>query len=869
MTELQAGRLNSALLSRYAIERTLGQGGMATVYLARDVRHERKVALKVLRPELAAVIGGERFLREIRLTANLQHPHILPLHDSGEADSFLYYVMPYVEGESLRDWLNRERHLPVDDALRVTTQVAAALSYAHQHGVIHRDIKPENILLASGAAVVADFGIARAVTEAGAGRLTETGLSLGTPQYMSPEQATGDRELDGRSDVYALGCVLYEMLAGEPPYTGPTAQSVIAKVLTEQPRRIRSARPTVPVHVEAAIHKAMAKLPADRFRSAAEFADALATPGGIQETEFVGAGEGLGRGSTRLNRRQLLAAGGILLLATAIGLSGWLRSVPAPEAPIVRVVLALPENARLENREGSPVVLSPDGTTLVYSASRQLYLRRLDQLDPVPLPNTERGAQPFFSPDGQHVGFFADGTLKRIAIRGGPAVTLCPATELTGATWGPDDAIVFAAAGVLFRVAASGGPPERIPVLETTTGRLYRWPEFLPDGKKLLVTLAGNLPIHSMGLVDLDSKRVTQLGAKGEPSTNPHFVEPGWLLYLGSEATVFAVPFDSRAGRVTGVGRPVLENVRRGVWGDAKLAVSRAGWAVYQKAPSQRRLSLVDRRGIARSISTESRPFSDPRFSPDGKQVSVTMLAPGQGLAGDIWTFDVEQATLSRLTFGGLHQFSEWSADGEKVLIVKRLGGVLSAPPGGGPTDTLLKNPNVLEAELTHDGRTLVYRFMGFPGDLYYVRRDSLDHPHGFVVSPFDERSPTLSTDDRWLAYVSNETGRDEIYVRPFPGGGGRWQVSVSGGTEPRWRRDDQELFYRSADTLIAVQVRTRPGFAVGKRTTLFTGNYVTSTRHATYDVHPDGQHFLFVTGDRTEATDLILVQNLLSSLPR
>ena len=277
----------------------------------------------------------------------------------------------------------------------------------------------------------------------------------------------------------------------------------------------------------------------------------------------------------------------------------------------------------------------------------------------------------------------------------------------------------------------------------------------------------------------------------------------------------------------------------------------------------------MDRRGIAKPIATESRTFSDPRFSPDGKHVAVTVLAPGQGLAGDIWTLDLEQATLSRLTFGGLHQFPAWSPDGREILIVKRFMGLVSAPASGGAVDSVLGNPHVLDGELSHDGRTIVLRQPGVPGDLYYARRDSIDRPHPFVVSPFDERSAALSQNDRWLAYVSNETGRDEVYVRPFPEGGGRWQVSTAGGSEPRWRRDGQELFYRNADTLIAVQVTTQPGFAVGKRTPLFTGDYVSNTRHATYDVHADGQHFVFVTGDRTEATDLILVQNLFSPARR
>jgi serine/threonine-protein kinase len=867
--EVVAGRLKAALATRYAIEREVGQGGMATVYLAGDLRHDRKVALKVLRPELAAVIGAERFLQEIRVTANLQHPHILPLHDSGEADGFLYYVMPFVEGESLRDRLNRERHLPVDDALRTATQVAAALSYAHGRGVIHRDIKPENILLTSGAAVVADFGIARAVTEAGGGRLTETGLSLGTPQYMSPEQATGDRDLDGRSDVYALGCVLYEMLAGEPPYTGPTAQSVIAKVLTETPRPVRNARPAVPDHVEVAIHRALARLPADRFRTAAEFAEALSRPGaaGMPAT----AGRGATTGRPGFERRQVLAGAAVLLIAVAVALAGWLRPAPPVPRPMVRVSLTLPAEAQVVDfgvREGTPVALSPDGTVLVYGGGQRLFMRRLDQIEPVPLPNTQGAEQPFFSPDGQNVGFFADGALKQVALAGGPVVTLARVQQVWGATWGSSDVIVFASGGHLYRVPASGGTAEPLRLSDTTGGRIYRWPEFLPDGKRVLVTLAGGQSPHMAGLVDVESGAVSQLEGTGVPSTNPHFVEPGWLLYLSGEGTIFAVPFDERAGRVTGTPVPVLENVRWGLWGDAKLALSREGWAVYlQGSFSQRRLTLVDRQGRAATIPSEPRPFNDPRFSPDGRTLAVTILAPGRGLVGDIWLFDLQQATLSRLTFDLLHQFPEWSADGRYVVTARWMQGVVATPGGGGPADTLFSSSNVFEGAVSHDGRSVVYRYNGVPGDIYYVRRDSLDHPHPVVATVYDERSPALSPDDRWLAYVSNESGRDEVYVRSFPGGSGRWQVSVAGGVEPRWRRDGVELFYRHADTLFAVTVRTQPAFSAGQRTALFVGDYLGGPRHANYDVHPDGQRFVFVTGEREGAPDLILVQNLLAGV--
>src|SRR2546428_2871533 len=348
-------RLGAALAERYAIERQIGAGGMATVYLARDLKHDRAVALKVLRPELAAVLGIERFLSEIRVTAHLQHPHILPLFDSGQVGGLIYYVMPHVEGESLRRRLEREKQLPIEEAVRLASGIASALDYAHRHGVIHRDIKPENILFQDGQAVVADFGIALALSAAAGSRLTETGLSLGTPQYMSPEQATGDRLIDARSAIHSLASVLYEMLAGEPPHTGPTVQSVIAKVLTDRPRPLRQLRESVPPHVEAAVLKALAKVPADRFQTAAEFVDALARPAWALATPG------------RLGRPALRDVAPWAVAGLATGLALWVSLRPRPEPParpVARFTLALPLSAPLAEA-GPARALFPDGSRIV------------------------------------------------------------------------------------------------------------------------------------------------------------------------------------------------------------------------------------------------------------------------------------------------------------------------------------------------------------------------------------------------------------------------------------------------------------------------------------------------------------------------
>ncbi len=412
-------RLTAALAERYRVERELGQGGMATVYLAHDLKHERDVAIKVLHPDLGAALGGDRFLSEIRTTARLQHPHILPLLDSGDADGLLYYVMPLVTGETLRSRLERERQLPVEEAVLIAREVADALGYAHGLNVIHRDIKPENILLQGGHALVADFGIALAVQTAAGQRMTQTGLSLGTPQYMSPEQAMGEKSIDARSDVYALGAVTYEMLVGEPPFTGPSVQAIVARLITEEPRSISAQRKAVPEHVEAAVMHALEKLPADRFATASGFGAALAD--GTAPRARTKVMRSAPRASRRRSALALVAVGAA---GIALGLAaGWATSSRGkhPVPPVLRYAMPLPDSVAIDDANAAALAYAPDGSRFAYASRAGLMLRALDQLEAVPVPGAARGNSPFFSPDGSWLGYSEGARLLKVSLAGGAA----------------------------------------------------------------------------------------------------------------------------------------------------------------------------------------------------------------------------------------------------------------------------------------------------------------------------------------------------------------------------------------------------------------------------------------------------------------
>ena len=845
------------LQDRYRFERELGAGGMATVYLARDLKHDRRVALKVLHPELGAVLGIERFLSEIRTTANLQHPNILQLFDSGSADGLVYYTMPFVEGESLRNRLERENLLPVPDAVAIARGVAAALDYAHRHGVIHRDIKPENILLQDGQPLVADFGIALAVRQAGGARLTQTGLSLGTPQYMSPEQATGERELDARSDVYSLGAVTYEMLAGEPPFSAPTTQAVIARLMTDEPRALSLIRKTVSPAVEAAVHRALEKLPADRFATAAQFADALVGTGAETSGE-------LRRSRAVLTRRQSRLPLAIMAGVTAVSLSvaAWAlsRSPSSPPQPALRYTLTPPAQAIVfDVAITTPLALTPDGSRVIYVGPRGLYLWNLDQASPTVLAGTEVGTSPFVSPDGEWIGFLVGGQVRRKPLRAGEVVTIGDVAtgmgSLRGATWTTKDEIVVATTTGLVGIPASGGTVRPIPVDSLTL--MIRFPEALPGGDWIVASVAnrqGPAPPELAAIAIADG-RMVRLGVTG---SNPKYVDQGYLVYTTVQGGLHAVAFDAGSRRITGTPKQISGTVSTGALGGADLAVSRSGTIAYLEGTGSpdRKLIRVARAGKEQPIEAPIRSYTGPRISPDGNRIAVT-LGDAPNPPNDIWVYDLTLGTLARLTTDSTSMHPEWSADGRQVYHRQARANFLamrSPTDRSAPAESLYAGlGDLIEVVPSRSGDTLITRELRSAEDdrdLFLVPLK----PSGPVVKlaggPGLQVEPALSPDGRWVAYTSEESGSREVYVRPFPGPGPRYQASSMGGQAPRWNPAGGELFFISRDTLMVVPARTDGNALVlGRSRPLFPLRYTTLPFHANYDVGPDGKWFVFVAG--------------------
>ena len=877
-------RLQGALTDRYRIEREIGAGGMATVYLAQDLRHDRRVALKLLRPELSAVIGAERFLAEIKLTANLQHPHILPLFDSGAADGFLFYVMPYVEGESLRSRLTREKQLPVADAVRIATEVASALDYAHRHGVVHRDIKPENILLHDGRALVADFGIALAASKAGGNRMTETGMSLGTPHYMSPEQAMGEREITARSDVYAIGVVLYEMLTGDPPFTGSTAQAIVARVLTETPRPILPQRHTIPPAIEAAVLTALEKLPADRFGSAAEFSEALSGRGSTPAARTAvmpAATAATPTTKRRLDRVQL----GLLsaaVVAAALAAWGWLRPGQAPQVNRFSVYLPPDQAMAAVGGSGNRIAISPDGQRIVYvgpaDRGTRLWMREHDQLSSSPIPGTEGAASPFFAPDGRHIGFLVGGQkLRTVSLDGGPTLTLTDSANSTGGDWGPDGYVYFEVDSGLARIRASGGPMEPLYNFFTHKEAGAEWPIVLPGGKGLLFRTrranqsVGDYQIVVMPLPKGEAK-VLMRGVFARYSPTGH------LLVVTGDGKLVGVPFDPDKLAVTGPPFGLLEGIGVEVGGfSTNLALSSTGTLVYTTgaATRTRQPVWVTRDGRETPVDSSWEPpgaIASMAIGPDGRSLAVEMIQNGNST---LWIKQIPTGPFSRLTFGDTANLRPtWSADGRSLIYIGNAGtngGSLMSrrADGTGTAQMLARSPfSWAQVRETRDGKWVLGRrsfFEAGSGDIFAFRKgDSTGVP--LVTSPATELEPVVSPDGRWLAYMSDESGVPEIYVRPFPdAGSARWQVSTAGGNDPVWSHSGKELFYRGAqEAMMTVVVRPGATFSFEQPKALFpTASYVNIVPVQSFDVSPDDKRFVFLRETAAdERNELIMVQN-------
>jgi serine/threonine-protein kinase len=880
----------------YTIERELGAGGMATVYLAHDKKHDRSVAIKILHAELAAVLGAERFLQEIRVTANLQHPHILGLIDSGligedvgELKGRPYYVMPYVEGESLRQRLDKEQQLPVSDSVRIATEVASALDYAHRHNVIHRDIKPENILLHDGSAIVADFGIALAVTEAGGARITQTGLSLGTPGYMSPEQAMGERAITARSDIYSLGAVTYEMLAGEPPFTGPTVQAVVARVMTEEPRPLTTQRRNVPANVAAAVSRALEKIPADRFASAHEFAEALNNPLFAQSTSSATPG-----GGEDTRRFKKMFYGAAVLAALFLAIAIWSSMRPAPVKQVVRYSLVFDSAEAMIQPMGyfwGRLALSRDGSRLAYVGGPhgQILVRQRNQLHATAIPGSEGAQNPFFSPDGQQVGFVTGASKLQIAsLNGGPLITVTDSlVGHSGASWDRDGFIYIDGwqDEPLIRVEAKAGAvPKRFTVMDTASREVdHSWPDVLPNGKGILITIGVSDGARSIGVVDLSSGKHRVIVSN---AVIARYAPTGHLFYVTTDRTLMMVPFDQNAMKVTGEPTALVEGVRLSVSSTVDLAVSQNGTLMYTRgAPTEKQeLVWVTREGKAQPVDPDWQGiFREPSLALDGRRLGVTLLPNASydaiGQASDIWIKQLDRGPSIKLTLDGkTNSYPTWTPDGRSVTFTSNAAGSfdLWTKRADGSTQAVLQvheKHGAASPRWSPDGKWLVFRGARDgpgSGDILGIRPgiDTVAVP--LVATKFSEIAPAISPDGRWLAYSSNEFGQYDVYVVPFPNtAAAKWAVTTRGGTEPLWSHSGKELFYRDgAGNLAAVEVRSTPTFALGRSTALFPAAAYYSAGTAEYAVGPDDRRFLMIRQTTGSGHDeLIVVDNWFEEL--
>ena len=863
--------LESGLAGRYRIEGTIGSGGMATVYLADDLRHHRKVAIKVLRPELVAIVGGDRFLKEIEVTANLHHPHILGLIDSGTANGQLYYVMPFMRGESLRGRLERERQLPIEDTVEITATVAGALDYAHRQGVIHRDIKPENILLHDGQAMVADFGIALALSQAVGTRLTETGLSLGTPQYMSPEQASGEGRIDGRTDIYSLGATAYEMLAGHPPFNGPTAQAILSALITSDPRPVTQSRPNVPDHLAAAIHTALERIPADRFQSAGELAEAMRRPTArtsarIQTRRKVGG-----------NRFVLSAIVGAAALGLGLVIGRQFSAGPGSTGDATRHWnLVLPTRAPLALTGPGPlgvwqlaIAVAPAGDRLAYASPQggttMLALRALARDSAFVFPGTEGAYHPFFSPDGRWIGYFAGNELRKVPASGGAPVTLATVERPAGAVWmAGDEILLFQQDGFqMRRIAADGGRDSSI-VLSSQFGA----PEMLPggdwvvghlgSGQLVLLSLRDTtmLAITRRGVIPLDSVRLDDLllGA------SPKYVSSGHLVFGSGDGVLMAIPFDAKKREVRGGPVPVVSGIRiEEGFGFAQYATTPAGTLIFVPGQSQLhgRIALLRADGTYDTLPLPRGQYTQPRMAPDGKRIAVHSA---KGIGGwEILVVDLETGVPQRIEVAGNYRAypGAWAPDGQSVMVglFRPVQNVFLGARlynfRQNSWEEMARFPGSYMT-IAPNGREFVYSNWR-TGDLFIrpLRGDTTSTP-----IPARGWAASFSPDGKFLAWGGAD---GSVSVSPLPPTGAIYPVAER-GQQPLWMPDGKSLIYRDGRRFMQVDIDASGGSFRSTRPTLLAEGPFIRTFAWNHTMTPEGGIVALIStpGDNTRELGVI-----------
>jgi serine/threonine-protein kinase len=846
---------------------------MGEVYRARDTRLDRIVAIKVLPTHLADRSElRERFEREAKTIASLNHPHICVLYDIGHQDDIDFLVMEYIEGETLAQRLLKGP-LPLEQVLQYAIEISDALDKAHRKGVTHRDLKPGNVMLTKSGTKLLDFGLAKLKQDIAPAEvplsdlptvkepLTAEGTLLGTLQYMAPEQLEG-KEVDARTDIFSFGAVVYETATGKRAFEGKTQASLIAKILEIDPPPLSSLQPMTPPAMDRVVKRCLAKDPDGRWQSANDLTN---------ELKWVAEGGShisLPAAATDVRVRMLrrwAAVAAVACLVVIVGFAVWILK-PTPPRLVTRMVINLPPGDQLAALDYPAIAISPDGSQVAYvaihSGTQQIHLRMLDSLETKPISGTEGANAPFFSPDGLWLGFFSDSKLKKIPVSGGTATILGDALLPRGGSWGRQGTIVFApfGASVLQQVQDKGGSPQLVTRFQK--GELYHvWPEFLPDSSGVLFVSGRQIAVQS-----IKSGERRDLVLDG---TTPRYASSGYLTYE-QKGNLMAVPFDLQRLEINGTALPVVEGVLQSASGGSQYSLSATGSLIYVPGgvqSTQTKLVWVSRSGEERPLAAAPHAYAYPRLSPDGRRVAVSIADEGT----QIWFYDLARDTLTRATFESTNSFPVWTPDGKRIAFYSTKDGTPNlywelADGSGGlerlTTSEYVHNPN----SFSPDGQLLAF-FEVNPTtqrDIWILRlSDRKAQP--FLRTQSDETAPHFSPDGRWLAYVSNESGRFEVYAQPYPGPGGKWQISTEGGTEPVWNPSGRELFYRSGDKMMAVDIISQPSFSVGKPRMLFEGSYLPSrVTTPNYDVSPDGQRFLMIKPSEQSAslTQIVVVQN-------